>query len=87
MGKVTGIETSSRLQTFMGERNIKIDNKVYVTDKLIFGDPSILDIFDFDFLSGNPKEAYSNPFNLIISQKTAQKFFGNSDPLGKNHQL
>jgi putative ABC transport system permease protein len=83
MGKVTGIETSSRLQTFMGERNIKIDNKVYVTDKLIFGDPSILDIFDFDFLSGNPKEALSNPFNLIISQKTAQKFFGNSDPLGK----
>jgi putative ABC transport system permease protein len=83
MEKATGIETFALLQTFMGERNITINNQVFVADKFLLGDPEILDIFDFEFLAGSPKDALSNPFNLIISQKTAQKYFGDADPLGK----
>ena len=81
--KVSGIEKFARLQTYMGERNISIDNQIFVADKFLFGDPEILDIFDFEFMLGNPKNALSKPFNIIISQQTAQKYFGSTDPLGK----
>ncbi|WP_423129674.1 ABC transporter permease [Gaoshiqia sp. Z1-71] len=83
MDKVTNIEKVARLQTFMGERNIVINNQVYVSDKFLFGDPEILEIFDFEFLLGNSEDALSKPFNLIISQSIARKYFGKSDPLGK----
>ncbi len=81
--KIAGIENFARLQTYMGERNISIDNQIFVEEKLLFGDPEILNIFDFEFLSGHPQNALSQPFNLIISQQTSQKYFGSADPLGK----
>ena len=80
---VAGIEKFARLQTYMGERNISIENQFFVADKFLFGDPEILDIFDFEFLLGNPQTALDKPFNIIISQQTSQKYFGSSDPLGR----
>ena len=81
--KVPGIEKYARFQTYMGERFISIDNTTYTATSFLFADPEILDILQFDFLMGNPKEALAKPSNVIISQSTAHKYFGNADPLGK----
>jgi putative ABC transport system permease protein len=81
--KIPGIEKYSRFQTYMGERFISIDNTTYTATSFLFADPEILDILRFDFLIGNPKEALSKPLNVIINQSTAQKYFGNADPMGK----
>ena len=80
---IPGIEKYARLQTYMGERFISIDNTTYSATSFLFADPEILDIFQFDFLMGNPKEALAKPSNVIISQSTAQKYFGNANPMGK----
>jgi putative ABC transport system permease protein len=67
----------------MGERFISVDNIAYNETSFLFADPEILDIFQFDFVLGNPKEALSKPLNVIINQSIAQKYFGNSNPIGK----
>jgi len=67
----------------MGERFISIDNITYSVTSFLFADPEIIDILQFDFLIGNPKEALAKPFNIIISQSTAKKYFGDADPMGK----
>jgi len=81
--KIPGIEKFSRFQTYMGERFISVDNTTYNETSFLFADPEILDIFQFDFVLGNPKEALAKPLNVIINQSTAQKYFGNSNPIGK----
>ncbi len=81
--KIPGIEKYARFQSYMGERFISIDNTTYTATSFLFVDPEILDIFHFDFLMGNPKEALAKPSNIIISQFTAQKYFGNANPMGK----
>ena len=81
--KIPGIEKYTRFQTYMGERFISIDNITFTATSFLFADPEILDIFQFDFLMGNPKEALAKPLNVIISQSTAQKYFGKADPMGK----
>jgi putative ABC transport system permease protein len=81
--KIPGIEKYARFQTYMGERFISIDNTTYTATSFLFADPEILDIFQFDFVSGNPKEALAKPLNVIINQSTAQKYFGNTNPMGK----
>lgn len=52
-------------------------------DKFFFADPEILKIFTFDFIEGNPKTALSNSFDVIITDKIAHKYFGESQALGK----
>ena len=55
----------------------------YNEDKFFLADSSILDIFDFNFIEGNPETAFINPNTLIISQKTRTKYFGEKPALGK----
>ncbi len=81
--KIPGIKKYARFQTYMGERFISIDNTTYAATSFLFADPEILDILQFDFVLGNPKEALAKPLNVIINQSTAQKYFGNADPMGK----
>jgi len=80
---VPGIEKYARFQTYMGERFISINNTTYVATSFLFADPEILDILQFEFLMGNQKEALAKPLNVIISQSTAQKYFGDANPMGK----
>jgi len=81
--KIPGIERYARFQTYMGERFISVDNTTYNATSFLFADPEILDIFQFEFLMGNPKEALEKPLNIIINQSTSQKYFGNANPIGK----
>jgi len=46
-------------------------------------DNSILSIFDFDFISGDPKTALSEPFQIILTESIARKYFGDEDPMGQ----
>ena len=56
-------------------------------EKFVWADGSVFDIFSFELLQGNPKEALVNPNTLVISEKVAEKYFGNDSPLGKSIQL
>ena len=38
------------------------------------------------FLAGDAQTALHQPYGLIISQSTAQRFFGTEDPIGKTIQ-
>ena len=46
-------------------------------------DPTILDIFTFQFIRGNPQTAFKEPYSLVITEKIADKYFGDEDPIGK----
>ena len=81
--KIPGIEKYTRFQTYMGERFISIDNTTYTATSFLFADPEILDILQFEFLLGDPKEALAKPLNVIINLSTAQKYFGSANPIGK----
>jgi ABC-type antimicrobial peptide transport system permease subunit len=46
-------------------------------------DESILDMFSFDFIYGNHKNALSQLSSIILTQSVAKAIFGNTDPIGK----
>ncbi|MEM9676336.1 MAG: ABC transporter permease, partial [Bacteroidota bacterium] len=57
------------------------DNGFFETN-FLFTDPSVLDVFSFPLAKGDPATALANPFNLVISQQVAKKFFGDQNPIG-----
>jgi putative ABC transport system permease protein len=50
---------------------------------VFFAEPQLLDIFDIALKEGNPKNALNNPFTLMLSRKTAEKYFGAERASGK----
>ena len=52
-----------------------------------FVDSSAIDVFQFDFLRGNPKTALHRPDAVVITDKLALKLFGHSNVIGKSLEL
>ena len=48
-----------------------------------YTDPSFFEIFGFQLSSGNPQTALNAPNSIVLSEETASRFFGNSDPIGQ----
>ena len=58
-------------------------DKRFYEDRLSFADSSIFDIFTFHFIEGDPSKAFEGPYDIVIDQTTARKYFGDSDPIGQ----
>jgi len=48
-----------------------------------YTDPGFLKIFDYNLIIGNPETVLSSPFSIVLSERSAEKFFGNENPIGK----
>ena len=62
---------------------IEYQTKRFKEDKVAFSDADLFRIFSFNFKQGNPETALQAPLTIVISEKTAYKYFGNEDPVGK----
>jgi putative ABC transport system permease protein len=51
--------------------------------RLVQVDPQFFRLFDFPFVQGRPETALSDPYSVVINEKTARAMFGTADPLGK----
>jgi putative ABC transport system permease protein len=61
----------------------KYKDKVFGDENAAFTDPSFFSMFDFHLIKGNAGKPFNDDNSVVITQKTAQKFFGNQDPIGK----
>lgn len=62
----------------------KYNDKAFYEGQTFCVDPDFFKMFSFQFLSGNAENPLVNPNDLVISETTAGKYFGNEDPIGKN---
>jgi len=59
-----------------GEKSYKVDNICYT-------DSSVFTVFSFRLISGNPETALKEPFTAVLTEKTAEKMFGDENPVGQ----
>ena len=52
-------------------------------ESIQLGDSTLLSIYGFGLLHGNPKTAFSEPFSVVITQTMANKYFGRTDIVGQ----
>ena len=51
-------------------------------------DSTFLELFDFKLIAGDRSTALDEPYSLVLTEETAQKFFGEQDdPLGESLEL
>ncbi|HKK41864.1 MAG TPA: ABC transporter permease [Bacteroidales bacterium] len=61
----------------------KYEDKEYNEDNFYFVDSTLFDIFTIKVLKGEVKSALREPNKIILTEKTANKYFGKEDPIGK----
>jgi putative ABC transport system permease protein len=49
----------------------------------MYADSSVFNVFTFPLVNGNPKTALKEPFTIVLSESTAAKIFGKTNPVGK----
>ncbi|MFY0688784.1 MAG: ABC transporter permease [Cyclobacteriaceae bacterium] len=60
------------------DRSVKFEERSF-----FYGEPELFELFDFDFESGNPQTALDAPNKVVITSQTAEKYFGNQEPIGQ----
>jgi putative ABC transport system permease protein len=48
-----------------------------------FGDSTYFQVFDHQFIKGNPEKALMGPGFVVITKSTAERYFGTTDAMGK----
>ncbi len=46
-------------------------------------DSTVFDIFTFPFIKGDPATALNRPHTIVLTESTAERYFGEEDPIGK----
>lgn len=72
-----------RVQDMAEHREVGVGDKYFQLDKLYAVDPSMFTIFDYEFIEGDPGNALRRPMEMVLTQSTAEQFFGRAPALGK----
>ncbi len=56
---------------------------IFNEDNILLADDSFFKIFDFNLLNGDPETALTGPARVVLTESTARKYFGDSDPTGE----
>ncbi|MEX1137808.1 MAG: ABC transporter permease [Bacteroidota bacterium] len=79
--EIPEVESFVRLSTprvayaFVGGESFKLEN-------IRHADSTFFDIFSFNLIAGDIRSALRNPYSLVLSQSSAERMFGEGNPLG-----
>ncbi len=78
------IEHCTRLMTEVGdETQVVFEDKKFLEYRVMYADANFFEVFQMQFITGDPKTVLSSPNTVVITESTARKYFGNGDPVGK----
>lgn len=59
------------------------ENNLFFENQIIAADSGIYKVFTLPFISGDPVTALRSPNSIVLTEKLANKYFGNENPIGK----
>ncbi|TSE08703.1 ABC transporter permease [Aquimarina algiphila] len=82
--EVTRLLSTGR-QTIRANHNNKVN--FYNESRYFAAEENVFDVFSFQFLQGDPKTALSEPLTMVMTKETAERYFGDDDPMGKTLEV
>src|SRR5690606_23137264 len=76
------VEEATRIR-LMGYPKITHGDKSFRNNSAAFVDASFFRVFTFPLIEGNSATALKEPNTVVLSASTAEKFFGEEAPLGR----
>jgi len=70
-------------RTIKNVRIVGYEDKVFEERRFLYADSAFFTTFSFPLLQGDPRTALNAPYQVVISEDLAKKYFGRKDPMGK----
>ncbi|MGS2738567.1 ABC transporter permease [Sinomicrobium sp. M5D2P17] len=67
----------------IGTPKISYENTVYRNSRFAYVDPNFFAIFTLPIVRGNAKNPLGEPNSIVLTRDEAHKYFGDTDPIGK----
>ena len=86
LDEVPGVLDAVRMD-HISDRSPKLlayQNRMFYEDHLYLSDPSIFDVFSFEFVYGSSSSALEDPNSIVLTESVARKYFLDENPLGKS---
>jgi putative ABC transport system permease protein len=80
-------EIEKLTRVFFYQASVSYEDAKFYEGRIFYADPEFAEIFDFQFLSGDPIKSLAQPGNAFLSETTAKKYFGDADPIGKRFAI
>jgi len=71
-----------RIRT-ISKRSVKYEDKVFYENGILYADNSVFQVFTFPLIKGDPHTALKRAYTIVLTQETAERYFGSENPLGK----
>ena len=59
------------------------DDRKYYEERMFFAEPQIFDVFNFEFIAGDPSKGITSANCAFISESYAARYFGKKNPMGQ----
>jgi putative ABC transport system permease protein len=76
------VEDALRIDT--NGATVRLNDKQFVEKDILGVDPSFFNFFSFKLVKGDAATALNEPYNIVLSESMAKKYFGDKDPLGES---
>jgi putative ABC transport system permease protein len=70
-------------RVFMDDMIIQSNPDNARKEEIAYADSSVFKIFTWPLLRGNQKHLFDAPYNVVMSESAAKRYFGSADPLGQ----
>jgi putative ABC transport system permease protein len=72
---------------FLRNRTLRYKDRLFNENSFGFADLSFFDLFSFEFIKGDPRNALKDLNSIVLTEEMAEKYFGREDPVGKTMTL
>lgn len=66
-----------------GTTPLRYEEKIFNEEDVYWADENVFDFFKVDMIKGNPRNALSDPYAIMLTGEAAKKYFGSEEPLNK----
>ncbi len=78
----SGIDNYARL-TFQGNTVVRVNDELFKENGFFKTNSEALEVFTFDFISGNTNTPVLDPNSILLSRSLAEKYFGGTEVVNK----
>src|ERR1700712_4159601 len=62
---------------------VKVNNNCFLEKDFAFVDNHFMQVFDYQWIAGNPKTALNEPNTVVLTESLAKKYYGDANPMGQ----
>ena len=81
------VESYTRFLGGRQEMQIEVNEKIFKSDNIWYTDSTVFDIFTYNLILGDKKEALKAPNSIVLTEELSMRLFGKKDVIGKQFRL